>query len=492
MRPLNQTTLSGLGDLTAVPTYDRDNIRAGIAHLSVGNFHRAHQAVFIDRCLALPGQEGWGILGIGVQETPAERVKADGLRRQDGLYTLTLFPPRGAPSTAVIGSIVGYLVAPDDPGAVLDRLTEAEIRIVSLTITEGGYNIDERTGDFRLDAPAIVHDLAHPETPRTVFGLITEALRRRRRAGTPAFTVLSCDNLRHNGDVLRKGILAFAGAIDPTLAAWIGAEASFPNSMVDRITPAVTAADRERLNAQTGIDDAVPIFAEDFIQWVIEDRFPTGRPALEKAGVIFTSDVAAYEQVKLRMLNATHSMLSYPGLLLGHRLVHEAMADPRILNYLRCFLDHDVIPLLEAPPGMSLEAYRDSVLDRFANPAIADQLERITSDGAAKIPVFLGDTLAAILKQDGDCRRLAFLLAAYVTYLGGQDEKGRPFRADEPHLTAGDRDLIAASDPCQALRIDPFKGLYVTPVLEAAFRLYRQRLQEGAADRCLRELLQPA
>lgn len=480
MAALSEASLADLPERVRRPGYDRGRVRAGIVHFSVGNFHRAHQAAYLDRCLALPGQEGWGICGVGLIDDAAERAKASGMAEQDGLYTLTLFPPRGEPTSSVIGAIVEYLFAPADPAAVLARLRDPAIRIVSMTITEGGYNIDEATGRFRLDAPDVAHDLAYPEAPRTVFGFIVAALARRRQDGLPPFTVLSCDNLRHNGDVVRQAVLAFAAARDVALARWIEAGATFPNGMVDRITPAVTPADAARLNALTGIDDRLPVFAEDFIQWVVEDRFCAGRPALDQVGVQLTDDVKGYEQVKLRMLNASHSMLAYPGLLGGYRLVHEAMADPRLLTYLRGFLDRDVIPLLAAPPGMMLDDYRDAVLARFSNPAINDQLLRITADGGSKIPVFLGDTITARLAGGGDHRRLAFLLAAFARYLAGIDDQGKRFEPQEPHLSAADRALAADPDPIAPLRIGTFKGLGLeaAAAFAASFKHYRARIAD--------------
>lgn len=359
----------------------------------------------------------------------------------------------------MIGSIVEYRFAPADPGAVLARLSDPAIRIVSMTITEGGYNMDEATRRFRLDAPDIARDLADPGAPRTVFGFIAEALARRRAQGTPPFTVLSCDNLRHNGEVARRAVLSFAGARDPGLADWIDSEVAFPSCMVDRITPAVTPEDVRRLNGLTGVEDEVPVFAEDFIQWVVEDRFCNGRPRLEEAGVRFTSDVAAYEQIKLRMLNASHVMLSYPGLLGGYRHVHEAMADRRIVGLLRTFLDRDVIPLLEPPPGMELGRYRDSVLERFANPAINDQIRRLASDSGSKIPVFLGDTIRECLDRGRDHRRLAFMLAAFARYLEGVDDRGATFVPQEPHLAAADMALAGDPDPAAPLRMKALRGL---------------------------------
>ena len=490
MLPLRASSLATLPASIGRPAYDRSAVTAGIVHFSVGNFHRAHQAVYVDRVLALAGQEGWGICGVGLIDSAAERVKAHAMAEQDGLYTLTLFPPEGAPSTEVVGSIVEYLFAPADPAAVLARLDDPAIRIVTLTVTEGGYNLDEATGRFRLDAPDIVHDLAHPTTPRTVFGFIVEGLARRHAAGTGPFTVLSCDNLQHNGAVIRGCILDFARTRDPVLAAWIEAEVTFPSCMVDRITPAVSPEDAARLNARSGVDDRAPIFAEDFIQWVIEDRFCAGRPALERVGVQFSDEVAAFEQIKLRMLNATHSMLSYPALLAGYGFVYEALGDRTIHAYLRAFLDHDVIPLLAAPAGMSLGGYRDTVLRRFGNPAIRDQLARITSDGAAKIPIFLGETLHTGLRDGRDTRRLAFLFAAFGHYLAGRDDRGQTFEPLEPHLTAADRALAAESDPTAFLGIGNFKGLG----LEAAdgfrerVRHYRTRIAADGALTALADL----
>ncbi|WP_157505413.1 mannitol dehydrogenase family protein [Geminicoccus roseus] len=491
MVTLGASTLAALPENVARPGYDRSRVRAGIAHLSVGNFHRAHQAVYLDQCLALPEQDGWGILGVGVVDSPAERAKAQALQSQDGLYTLSVFPPNGEPACSVIGSIVDYVFAPADPAQAVVRLADRAIRIVSMTITEGGYNIDEKTGAFRLDAPDIVHDLANPEIPRTVFGLIVAALARRRAAGIPPFTVLSCDNLQHNGRIARQAVLAFAGARDQGFADWIGANVSFPSCMVDRITPAVLPADVGRLNALTGVEDQAPVFAEDFIQWVVEDDFCNGRPALEKVGVQFTGDVKGYEQIKLRMLNASHLMLSYPGQVGGYRFVHEAMADPRIMELLRTFMDRDVIPLLQAPADMPLDRYRDILLARFANPAINDQNARLTSDSVSKIPVFLGETIRDCLEQNRDPRRLAFLLAGFVRYLGGVDDKGQAFEPIEPHLEAADQALVQDPDPQAPLRMTMLKpfALEDHPGFVDSFRHHRQAIAERGILPALEALL---
>ncbi len=491
MVALDDRTLGQLPERIGRPRYDRGQVSAGIAHLSVGNFHRAHQAVYLDQCLALPGQKNWGILGVGIIDSPSERTKAQALQRQNGLYTLSIFPPEGEPSASVIGSIVDYVFAPADPGRVLERLADPAIRIVSMTITEGGYNIDEKTGSFRLDAPDIVHDLANPDAPKSVFGLIVAALARRRAAGTAPFTVLSCDNLQHNGEVARQAVLAFAGARDERLATWIDGNVAFPSCMVDRITPAVLPSDVQRLNAMTGIDDQAPVFAEDFIQWVVEDRFCNGRPELEKVGVQLTSDVKPYEQIKLRMLNSSHIMLSYPGQVGGYRFVHEAMADERIMRLLRTFMDQDVIPLLAAPADMPLGRYRDIVLARFANPAINDQNARLTSDSGSKIPVFLSETIRECLEQGRDHRRLAFMLAGFARYIEGVDDKGQEFEPIEPHLDAADRALVHDSDPKAPLRMTALKSLRLDghPAFVESFVRYRAGIAEHGILQALDNLL---
>ncbi|WP_414653797.1 mannitol dehydrogenase family protein [Geminicoccus sp.] len=480
MVALGQDTLSNLPERIGRPSYDRSRVSPGIAHLSVGNFHRAHQAVYLDQCLSLPDQEGWGILGVGIVDSPAERAKAEALQAQAGLYTLSVFPPSGQPTSSVIGSIVEYLFAPADPAAAVARLSDPAIRIVSMTITEGGYNIDDKTGAFWLDAPDIVHDLANPDRPKSVFGFITMALAKRRAAGTKPFTVLSCDNLQHNGEVAKAAVLAFARAHDPDLADWIEAQVAFPACMVDRITPAVLPADIRRLNEMTGVEDRAPIFAEDFIQWVVEDRFCNGRPALEKVGVQFTHDVKGYEQIKLRMLNASHIMLSYPGQVGGYTFVHEAMADARVLTLLRTFLNQDVIPLLTAPPDMPLDRYRDIVLERFANPAINDQLARLTSDSGSKIPVFLSETIRTCLDGNRDHRRLAVMLAGFARYLGGIDDRGQRFDPIEPNLGPSDRALALDPDPTAPLRISTLLPLKLEqhPGFVASFVGYRRMIDE--------------
>ena len=428
--------------------------------MTVGNFHRAHQAWYLDRLFAEPGSDAteWGLCGVGLIDDAPERAKKAAFPRQDNLYTLTLCAPDAPPEHQVVGSIIEYLFAPDDPEAVVERMADPAIRIVSMTITEGGYNQDKRTGAYRLDAPVTVAELAEPERPRSAFGFIVAALRRRRERGVAPFTVLSCDNLRNNGDVARSGVLTHARALDGELAAFIEAEVAFPSSMVDRITPATLPADAERLNAATGVADLLPIFAEDFAQWVIEDRFCNGRPPLERVGAQMVGDVHPYELAKVRMLNGSHMLIGYAGQLAGHARVDEAMREPLIRGLVERFMTTDVIPLLQAPPGMALAAYRDKLVSRFANPSIGDQTARLSGDSAAKLPVYILPTLHEVLERGADHRRLAFALAAFLRYLGGVDDRGTRYQPFEPNLEPADLALALDGDARAALRMTCLQG----------------------------------
>jgi mannitol 2-dehydrogenase len=491
MVQLSNATLGALPPRVAWAGYDRARVTAGIVHFSVGNFHRAHQAVYLDRLIAAGGHDDWGLCGVGLMDDPRERAKAASFPKQDCLYTLTECPPQGAADVQVVGSIVEYLFAPDDPEAVLAKLCDPAIRIVTMTLTEGGYNIDDETHAFKLQAPDIVHDLANPTTPRTAFGYVAEALSRRRARGMQPFTILSCDNLRHNGDVAKIAFTSFARARDPGLADWMEAEIDFPNSMVDRITPATTDTDRARLDAASGIEDEIPVFCEDFIQWVMQDHFRYGRPRFEAVGVQITEDVWAYEQIKLRMLNASHSMLAFPGTIAGYRLVHETVGDPLIQELLMQFWDRDVIPLLTAPPGLSLTGYRDKLLERYLNPATRDQTIRIATDGASRIPIFAGDTIRSVIAKGGDVRRLAFLLAAFARCLGGVDDKGERFTTPEPRLTAAERATAADPDPKTFLSLPVFAGLGMesSPVFLEHFEHSRQSIAARGTLATLAEIL---
>lgn len=458
--PIAVTELIGTthAPLVVRPGYDRDAVTAGIAHLGVGNFHRVHEALYVDACLHLPNQSSWGIVGIGLGDSVSARTKASAYAAQNFLYTVTEYSTDGSVHSRLVGAMINYLHAPTDPEAVLALLSASNIRIVSLTITEGGYNLDEATGEFNVDNPDIRRDL-QAAVPRTAFGYITEALYRRRAQGIPAFTVMSCDNLRSNGDTARTAILGFAAAKDPELAAWISANVAFPDSMVDRIAPAVTAEVKRKVNGQTGVQDQMPAMAETFTQWVLQDNFPAGRPAFEQVGVELRSDVDAFEAIKGRMLNACHMLLVYPALLGGHRLVHEAMTDTALVDLLRQFLRLDVMPHIEGPSGVSLDDYAAAVLERFANPAVGDQLLRIAGDGASKLPTFHAKTINILFAGHHDVRREALVVAGFRRYTRGIDDLGHSYVVEEPHLTPTDWALLDSDDARDALRISPFASL---------------------------------
>jgi mannitol 2-dehydrogenase len=404
------------------PRYDRARVREGWVHLGAGAFHRSHQALYLDELLEAHGERDWAICGVGIM--PQDEAMDRAMRAQDGLYTLVerMGDERQA---RVIGALTSYIYGWADPERVFAKLADPNVRIVSLTATEGGYCFDQHTGALDFQHPGIQNDLRHPNRPQTIFGYLAEGLDRRRRAGGAPFTALSCDNLQGNGHILRRTLLAFCEARDAELARWIEARVAFPNCMVDRITPVTTDLERGLVRAEFGIDDAAPVVAEPFRQWVIEDAFCDGRPPLEKVGVQFTSDVAPYEKMKLRLLNATHSAMGYLGYLCGYRYIYEIARAPEFVPYLTALMDEEVTPLLDEVPGIDLSAYKATLMQRFANETIKDQALRICMDGSAKIPKFILPSIAEQLARGGNIRRLTLCVAAWFRFLAGVDEGGR-------------------------------------------------------------------
>ena len=424
MAALDAGTLQSLAATVAIPSYDRRQVRTGMVHMGVGGFHRAHQAMYADRLMNAGLGLDWGICGVGV--LPADRRMQEVLAAQDGLYTLVVKHPDGSLEPRVIGSMVEYLLAPDDPEAVIERMADADTRIVSLTITEGGYNTHPATGVFDASAQDVRADLEPAAVLRTTFGLVTEALARRRRRGLPPFTVLSCDNLQGNGDVARRAFTAFATLRDSDLGEWVGREVSFPNIMVDRITPITTPADVSVLRARFGVGDAWPVVCEPFTQWIIEDRFPAGRPPWEDAGVQLVEDVAPYEAMKLRLLNGSHQALAYFARLAGYEFVHEVCQDPLWSRFLQDYMNHEVAPTLQAVPGVDLEDYKRTLLQRFSNAVIADTVARLCSQTSALIPKYVLPVIRAGLATGGEVHRAAAVVASWARYAEGLDDHGRP------------------------------------------------------------------
>ena len=422
---LTEKNLALISQRIPCPTYNREELTSGIVHIGVGGFHRSHQALYTQKLQEKQYAPEWGITGIGLRE--ADRKIHDILTRQDGLYTLIVKEPEGDISPGIIGSIRNVLLGIDDPAAVIALMAKTSTKIVSLTITEGGYNFNPSTGQFDFENIDIKHDLEYPDNPKTVYGFLAAALKKRREAELPAFTIMSCDNIQHNGDVARTMLLAFAKRQDENLANWIEQEVCFPNSMVDRITPVTTQSDIDFLEKTYGIKDEWPVTCEPFIQWVIEDNFSNGRPEFEKVGVQFVPDVKPYEKMKLRLLNAGHSVLGILGALHGHKTINACMEDKTFVSYFRAFMDIEVTPVLDEVKGIDLNEYKDSLEKRFANPNIKDSVSRICSESSAKLPKFLIPTLQDNLAEERNIEFTTLVIAAWCYYSDKQSDKhGQP------------------------------------------------------------------
>jgi mannitol 2-dehydrogenase len=429
MQPLNAGSVSSLPASVPTPTYHRDRVRTGIVHFGVGGFHRSHQAMYLDGLMRDGKALDWGVCGVGV--LPSDRRMKDVMAAQDCLYTLVVKHPDGSFEPRVIGSIVEYLFAPEDPEAVIEKLTDEHTRIVSLTVTEGGYNFHAVTGNFDTSNPDVAHDLAPGAIPKTIFGLITEALVRRRRLDLPLFTVLSCDNIQGNGDAARKSFVAFATLRDPELGAWVEQQVHFPNSMVDRITPVTTEQDRAEVGRRFGIDDQWPVVCEPFAQWVLEDDFGAGRPPWEDVGVQLVADVEPYELMKLRLLNASHQALCYFGYLSGYRLVHDVCQDTLFQRFLLAYMDQEGAPTLVPVPGIDVAEYQQNLIARFSNPNVRDTVARLCAESSDRIPKWLLPVIRHNLATDtlmANARRqhqdpLAFI--AYRELFGDLIDEGR-------------------------------------------------------------------
>jgi len=448
---LSQTTLGDLPADVAKPGYDRAALQVGVVHLGVGGFHRAHQAMYLDALMNEGKAMDWALCGVGV--LAHDRHIIETLQAQDGLYTLVVKHPDGRREPRVVGSVTEALLAPDDPQAVLDRMADPRTRIVSLTITEGGYLVNQVTGEFAADAPSIQPDLVVGAVPSTAFGYVVAALARRRAEGTPPFTVLSCDNIPANGEVARKMMTAFARLKDADLAAWMDEEVSFPNSMVDRITPVTSAEDVQRLADEFDVQDGWPVVCEPFTQWVVEDSFGLGRPPLEDVGVQVVSDVEPYELMKLRLLNVSHQAIAYLGYLAGFRYAHEVCADPVFVDFVLGYMEHEGIPTLPEVPGVDLDAYRRRLVERFANPEVRDTLARLAAESSDRIPTWLVPVIVRNLRGGGEVRRSALVVASWARYAEGTDEQGEPIEVVD---RIKDRVMAAAAkqgeDPLAFLR----------------------------------------
>lgn len=464
---LSLTNLDRLPAEITRPAYVRSNLKAGILHFGVGNFHRAHQAVYLDDLFSSGRDRDWAIVGAGVLD--AEKPGRKRLMEQDWLTTV-VEQDAGHSQARVIGSMVNF-IEPGDAEAMIATLADPAIRIVSMTITEGGYFIDPATQKFNANHPDIVADAASPDQPKTVFGLILAGLKARRKAGAPPFTVMCCDNMPHNGHVTSSVLVGLAALSDPELATWIRTNVAFPNSMVDRITPATTDRERAAVRDNFGVEDNWPVSCEPFRQWVLEDKFSSGRPALEAVGVQFVPDVAPFELMKIRILNGGHAAIAYPAGLLDINFVHEAMAHPLIGGYLAKLESSEIIPTVPSVLGTDLNVYFALIEKRFSNPTIRDTIRRLCFDGSNRQPKFIIPSIADRLAAGQSVNGLALVSALWCRYCYGVSDTGKVIEPNDPNwvrLTATAR--RTKDDPSAWLAMaDIYGDVGTSPAFAAAF-----------------------
>jgi mannitol 2-dehydrogenase len=441
---LSAATLDAVAKTASVPQYDRSSLTAGIVHFGVGNFHRAHQAVYLDDLFATGSDHDWALIGAGVRE--ADEAMRQKLLAQD-LLTTVVEQEADASTARVTGGMIDYL-QPGDSAAVIAKLSDPAIRIVSLTITEGGYYIDPASQKFDPKHPDIAYDAAHIHAPKTAFGLILAGLLDRRTAGIEPFTVMSCDNIPGNGHVTENAVIGLARLLDPELASWVKDNVAFPNGMVDRITPATSDRERDLLAQNFGIEDNWPVFCENFRQWVLEDKFPAGRPALEKVGVQFVADVAPYEHMKIRILNGGHATIAYPAGLMDIHFVHEAMENSLVAAFLKKVENDEIIPVVPPVPDTNLNDYFALCERRFGNPKIGDTIRRLALDGSNRQPKFIIPSAADRLAAGQSVTGLALVSALWCRYCYGTTDSGTVIEPNDPswdRLTAQAK--LAKDDP---------------------------------------------
>ncbi|HTF98139.1 MAG TPA: mannitol dehydrogenase family protein [Cellvibrio sp.] len=439
MNRLNKSLLSQLPKDVALPQYNREQLVPGIVHLGIGAFHRAHQAFYTEAVLNQFGGD-WGIIGSSLRSASVR----DQLVPQDCLYTLVERSGDGE-NLQVIGAVTDTLVGPENPAALVSAMAQPSIKIVSLTVTEKGYCHDPATGNLNESHADIIHDLKNLDKPVSAIGFIVAALQQRFEKNQKAFTVLSCDNLPNNGEVLEKVVLQFAQKISPALADWIKANATFPSTMIDRIVPATSDDDRREIETRLGVRDEGMVVCEPFSQWVVEDKFADGRPEWEKVGVLLVKDVRVFEKIKLRLLNGAHSTMAYTGYLSGFQYISEVMEQPAFVNLVKTYMAREAGETVVAPEGFDIEAYKQQLRDRFSNKALKHRTWQIAMDGSQKLPQRLLETLREQLKGKGNIDILCLGVAAWIRYVSGVDEKGAAIDVSDPLA----KELRAACDANQ-------------------------------------------
>ncbi|SLN29398.1 Mannitol 2-dehydrogenase [Roseivivax jejudonensis] len=484
---LSLATLDDLPEPVGRPGYARADLSAGIVHFGVGNFHRAHQIAYLDRLFSTGRGREFAVVGAGVMAGDA--AARDTLAAQDWLSTL-VEQSAEASAARVTGVMIDYLPAADQV-AICARMAEPDIRIVSLTITEGGYFLDAE-GHFDGAHPAMTTDAAAPDAPATVFGMILKALRLRRDAGLPPFTVMSCDNIPHNGRVTRDTLCGLAAMSDADFADWVRTSVAMPNGMVDRITPATSERERRMLRDDHGVADGWPVFAEDFIQWVLEDDFPQGRPPLEDVGVEFVDDVTPFEAMKIRILNGGHALIAYPAGLLGVHFVHEAMETDLVARFLDKVEREEILPGVPPVPNTDTAVYLETIKSRFANPKIGDTVRRLCFDGSNRQPKFILPSLADALERGGPVDGLALACALWCRYCAGTTDAGAEIAANDPAWdTLRPVALDARTRPEVWLDQRAIYGaLGQDPRLRARFAAWLDRLWSDGTEATLRAYLE--
>lgn len=462
MKKLNNDLLSTLSASTEVPKFKRDGVKTGIAHFGVGGFHRAHQAVYLQSLLNQNEAKEWGILGVGIMDSDIKM--RDSLRSQDYLYSV-LERGRNSEKLKIIGAIQDFILAVEGKEKLIERLTDSNIKIVSLTVTEKGYYINAATGNLDVNHPAVKADIESPQNPVTAIGYIVEALARRKAKNIKPFTVMSCDNLPSNGDTVKRITLQYAEAINTPIKDFIKDEVCFPNTMVDRITPVTTAQNISYLKEKFDLEDHWPVFPEDFSQWVIEDNFSDGRPAWEKVGAEIVNNVHDYELMKIRLLNGSHSALAYISYLMGYRDVDLAMADNNISQFLKLYMNN-ISKTLKPIPGVDFEAYKASLIDRFANPAIKDQIQRLAMDGSQKLPNGIIAPLKDAIAKGYDTNFIAIAIAGWIRYLTAKDENGEAIEINDP-LAATLTELAVKSQQDASIFITGLPKIFGSEVIGA-------------------------
>lgn len=484
---LSLATLDDIGTRASLPAYRCEEIRPGILHFGVGNFHRAHMAIYLHELFNKGRDLDWGIIGAGVMVSD-QRMR-DTLKAQDFLTTV-VEQDRDRSAATITGPMLDVITAPDFD-RIIATLSSPEIRIVSMTITEGGYFIDPATGKFDLTHPAIVADAQDPASPKTVFGLLIAGLKARRAAGVPAFTVMCCDNIPGNGEVTEATVCGLARLSDPKFADWIHHNVAFPNSMVDRITPATGKREIDITRESYGIEDGWPVFCEGFKQWVLEDKFPLGRPALEDVGVTFVPDVAPYELMKLRILNGGHAAIAYPAALMDIHFVHESMENPLIRAFLAKLENEEIIPVVPPVPNTSLQDYFALIETRFSNPKIGDTIPRLAQDGSNRQPKFILPSTADRLAKGLDVQGLALVSALWCRYFEGTSDSGKEIAFNDPsaerlHAAA----LASRSDPMAFIGIgDIFGSVGADPRFQKRFAEAIDSLRSSGAAATLQRYI---